>query len=320
MAGTTVAWRLRAAPRLLGIAARRPIVGPMRVSLEITHHCNLRCSFCEAHGGATPVTARRQYVGDRHMMNPDTVAALCRSLVRLRVGRVELSGKGEPTIHPQFVPIIRIIKKAKLLCCLFTNGTLGQPDLAATLVELRFDRLNVSLNAASRDVYRRIVGEDMWERAIGFTREVLERRRAGGRQQPWMRVSYVLCRDNVADVGRMVDLCCELRPDEISWVVMGELPETVQLQINAKDVSLMLARIPDWSLRLDAAGVSHNLPQLAGELPLRVGIHAPQENPLQRSLPCYDGWMFTVIGPDGTVVPCCACEDVRLGNINEEDF
>ena len=135
-----------------------------------------------------------------------------------------------------------------------------------------------------------------------------------------MRVSYVVCRDNVADVGRMVDLCCELRPDEISWVVMGELPETHHLQINAKDVSLMLARIPDWSQRLDAAGVGHNLPQLAGELPLRAGIHALQGNPLQRSLPCYDGWMFSVIGPDGTVAPCCACEDVRLGNINEEDF
>lgn len=322
MGAHKAAWRLQFAWRLSGIAAGRPLVGPLRVSLEIAHLCNLSCSFCEAHGSlqATPITARRRYVGGRQTMSVDTVASLCGSLARMHVRRVELSGKGEPMAHPELAAVVRNIKQAGLICSLVTNGTLAEPDLAATLVELRLDRLNVSLNAASREVYARIAGEDLWERAFGFVRDVLVRRRAGGARYPWARVSYVLCRDNVADGEGMVDLCCKLRLDEINWVVMGELPETLRLRLDAKQVSRLLSAFPGWSRRLEAAGVRHNLSRLASELRLRVGTSPQQENPLQRKLPCYDGWMFAVIGPDGTVTPCCPCENVRLGNINEEGF
>ena len=316
------AWRLKIARCLLGIAARRPIAGPLRVSLEITHLCNLSCSFCESHGSlqARPITERRQYAGGSHTMDPETVAQLCRSLVRLRVGGVDFSGKGDPIAHPELAEIVRMIKKAGLRCCLFTNGTLARPDLAETLVESRLDWLNLSLNAASPEVYSRIAGKDLWNAAMGFLREVLGRRRSKGARLPVVGASYVLCRDNIEDVERMVDLCCELRLDDVKWVVMGELPETLHLQLSADDVSRTLTAIPRWSRRLDAAGVRHNLRRLEGELQLRVGAERRQENPLQRSLPCYDGWMFSVIGPDGTVVPCCYCEDVRLGNIKEEDY
>jgi MoaA/NifB/PqqE/SkfB family radical SAM enzyme len=292
------------------------------VLLEITHHCNLRCSFCESHGSLqpTPITARRQYAGDRRSMSLDAIAVLCRSLARLRAGRVQLSGKGDPMAHPQLAEIVRIIKQARLGCTLVTNGTLGQADLAASLVESRLDHLNVSLNAASPEVYARIAGKNLWESAIGFLREVIERRRAAGAQLPRIGTSYVLCRDNAEDVERMIDLCCELHLDEIRWSVMGELPETRQLQLGAEQFSRLLAGIAGSSRRLEAAGVSHNLRQLATDLRLRPGIHSQQENPLQRRLPCYEGWMFTAIGPDGTVVPCCACENVRLGNVEDEDF
>lgn len=317
-----VRWRLRFAWALLGIAARRPLTGPRRVCLEITHFCNLRCSFCESHGSlqTAPITETRDYAGGRRTMSVDTVAKVCRSLARLHVGRVDLTGKGDPIAHPDLAEIVRIIKQAGLGCCMFTNGTLAKPDLAATLVESRLDRLHVSLNAASPEVYSRIAGEDLWERAIGFLREVLERRRAAGAQLPWTLVSYVLCRDNFAEIDRMVDFCCDLGLDEASWVVMGELPETPHLQLDAKDVSGMLDAIPGWSRRLEAAGVCHNLRRLAAELPVRAGAGRRQENTVQRDLPCYEGWLNAIIGPDGTVVPCCSCEDVRLGNVEEEDF
>ncbi|HVP15097.1 MAG TPA: hypothetical protein VMS88_06110, partial [Terriglobales bacterium] len=68
--------RVRRARRLLGVLAGRPLLGPQTVSLEVTHHCNLRCSFCESHGSLqpAPVTARRSYVGGRTTMDLDTVA------------------------------------------------------------------------------------------------------------------------------------------------------------------------------------------------------------------------------------------------------
>ena len=255
------------------------------MTLEITHLCNLRCGFCESHGGhmGAPLTARRTYAGDRRTMRVETVAALSRSLARLGIDRVELSGKGDPIAHPRLSEVVRAIRDAGLGCSLFTNGTLAQPDLAATRVERGVHQLNLSLNAGSREVYARVAGKDLWERAVA--------------------------------------LCCELGVDEVGWAVMGELPETAHLRLGAAEVAEVLARIPDWSRRLEAAGIDHDLARPAGELPLRAGAgNRPQENPLQRGLPCYEGWMFSVVGPDGTVVPCCYCEGVQLGNIVEEDY
>ena len=322
MSGFRFPSRAQRALRLLGAAVGRPLVGPRIVTLEITHLCNLHCGFCESHGChmAAPLTARRAYAGDRRSMSVETVAALSRSLARLRIGRLELSGKGDPIAHPRLSEIVRTIRAAGLECSLFTNGTLAQPDLAATLVECGIQQLNLSLNAGSREVYERVAGKDLWERAVGFLRDVIEQRRRAGVSLPRVRLSYVVCRENVADLERAVALCCELGVDETSWAVMGELPETAHLQLGAGEVADVLARIPDWSRRLEAAGIVHDLASFAAELPLRVGADRPQENPLQRGLPCYEGWMFSVVGPDGAVAPCCYCEGVLLGNVVEEDY
>jgi radical SAM protein with 4Fe4S-binding SPASM domain len=66
--------------------------------------------------------------------------------------------------------------------------------------------------------------------------------------------------------------------------------------------------------------VAHDLDKLAMELPLRVRSGQQQDNPLQRKVPCYEAWMFCVIGPDGEVVPCCYCEEEVLGNVFDESF
>jgi MoaA/NifB/PqqE/SkfB family radical SAM enzyme len=314
--------RIRRAQRLLGVMAGRPLLGPQTVSLEVTHHCNLRCSFCESHGSLqpAPVTARRTYVGGRTTMDLDTVARLARSLARLGTDLVELSGKGDPITHPGLADIVRTIKGEGLGCAVVINGTLARPDLAATLVETGVDRVNLSLNASNREVYAAVTGRDLWERAMDFTRELLERRRASGRSRPWVRFSHVVFRDNATDLPGMVAHACEFGADEVTFYVMGELPETRQLKLGEAQVRWIRREAPGWTRRLAAAGIATDLPRFAGELEHRATAAPVQRNPLQERIPCYEGWMFCVIGPDGVVVPCCYCEDEVLGNVVDEDF
>ncbi len=310
------------ARRMLGIVVGRPLVGPQVVSLEITHHCNLRCVFCESHGSmqALPITARRTYEGERRSMDLETIEKLAADLARLGTDMVELSGKGDPIAHPQLTQIVRILKGAGLGCALVTNGTLAKPDLAPTLVERRLDRLNVSLNAGCREVYSKVNGKDLWDRAVSFLTDVLDRRKAAGGGPPWVRVSHVLCKSNMADIENMVRFCSDLRVDEVVWYIMSELPETGHLLLDDRDASEILDQIPRWSRMFEEAGVAHDLDKLARELPHRSSSGEMQENPLQRRLPCYEGWMFCVIQPDGVVLPCCYCEEEKLGNIFDSGF
>lgn len=317
--------KVHGALRLLGAASNHPLVGPRLVGLEITHFCNLKCGFCESHGRLmpAPIIHRRSYAGDRRSMDLDTIRRLARSLAKLGVPWVELSGKGDPVVHPKLPEIIRILKGEGLRCSMYTTGSVPRPDLAATLVECGLDRLNLSLNAATRETWARVAGRDLFDQALGLLKDVLELRRRRGSKAPWVRVSFVVCQDNWQDMPRSVELLRELGVDEGGWSVMGELLEIVPLQLDTAQARQLGAAIPAWKATLADAGIVHDLDAFANDLELRIRGHGrpgPQENPLQRSLPCYEGWMHAVIGPDGAVAPCCYCENANLGNVVERDF
>lgn len=314
--------RARRLRRLAGAAVGRPVIGPEVVSLETTHHCNLRCSFCESHGihQEKPITSRRKYRDGKTSMNLDTVRRLALELAAAGTDMVELSGKGDPIAHPDLTAIVAGIKDAGLKCALVTNGTLASPDLAPTLVERNLDRLSVSLNAGGSDVYLRSNHRDLWDKANTFLRNVLELKRGSRASRPWVRVTHVVTRENVGDMDKMVQVCADLGADEVSFLVMGELPETKSLQLDAGDVEGIRAGSEKWGRILGDAGVEHNLRAFVGDLTNRVHGGRRQDNPLQKKIPCYVGWIFCVIAPDGAVLPCCYCEETELGNVNETGF
>lgn len=319
------ATRAKQGRRLLGAAIGRPLAGPHVVSLEITHNCNLRCSFCESHGSrqALPITARREYAGGRRTMDLATIRSLAADLKSLGADMVELSGKGDAITHPQLLEIVKTIKGAGIRCALVTNGTIPREGLASGLVAAGLDRLNLSLNAGSREGFARVAGKDLFDKARQFLEDVLRARGGTGHERaPWVRISHVLYKDNLDDLENMVRVCCDLRVDELAWYVMGELPETTDLQLEPRDVEKILAQLPALGRMADEARIVHDTTKFARELQLRVKHEAGavQENPLQRSLPCYEGWMFCVIQPDGAVLPCCYCEETVLGNIFDQGF
>jgi MoaA/NifB/PqqE/SkfB family radical SAM enzyme len=314
--------RINGALRLLGAATNQPLVGPRVVGLEITHYCNVACGFCESHGRLmpAPIVHRRAYEGGRRALDLETITKLSRSMANLGVAWVELSGKGDPIVHPKLPEIIRIIKQAGLQVSMFTNGSVPRPDLATTLVDSGLDRLNVSLNAASKEVWAKVAGKDLWERVLAFLEDVLAKKKAAGRSEPWVRVSFVVCKDNVEDMERSIELCLRLGVNEGGWCVMGELPENLSLQLDHDEVERLIAAVPEWRRKLDAAGITHDLEAFHEDLKLRIGERGEQANPMQRGLPCYEGWMHAVIGPDGAVAPCCYCEKTNLGNVVDQDF
>jgi MoaA/NifB/PqqE/SkfB family radical SAM enzyme len=314
--------RSRRLRRYLGIGLGRPLLGPQVCSLEITHHCNLQCSFCETHGilQETPITKRREYAGGRRKMDLETIRRLVGELAEVGTDLVELSGKGDPIVHPELTEVVRAIKDTGMACALVTNGTMAKPDLAPTLVERRLDRLSVSLNSGSREFFLKSNKRDLWDKAVGFLTDVLAERRKAGGERPWVRITHVVTKENVGDMDNMVQVCADLGVDEVSFYVMGELPETAHLQLDESECGRISESAARWGRILEDAGVVHALPVFAAELKLRTRSDRIQENPLQRKLPCYEGWMFCVIAPDGVVDPCCYCEEVELGNIHDQSF
>jgi MoaA/NifB/PqqE/SkfB family radical SAM enzyme len=135
------------------------ISAPVRVSIDLTYICDLRCIHCRTNTGEVPFRILK------HMMSVDTIIQTVRDLDEMKTFEITFTG-GEPTIHPQFWDIVEGIGKLKFASItLITN--------AATLTTERVDRLaaagiqsvRVSVDG-TRAKFREIRKKDLFERVV----------------------------------------------------------------------------------------------------------------------------------------------------------
>lgn len=119
------------------------------VYVEIVRGCNLACEFC-------PHSLENNEI---HMMEMSTVDTIVEHLRKAdRKIRLSLSGRGEPTLHPQFIEIVRkfaSIPKVRVIC--ITNGArLSQQWIddvyAAGMRGLHIDVYNAKTDAAAHAI------------------------------------------------------------------------------------------------------------------------------------------------------------------------
>jgi cyclic pyranopterin phosphate synthase len=120
----------------------------LRVSL--TDRCNLRCTYCMPEEGL-------QWLAKPELLTDDEIVRLVRIAVdELGVEEVRFTG-GEPLLRPGLVGIVErcaaLSKRPKL--SLTTNG-IGLERTATALRDAGLDRVNVSLDTLSPDVFQRM--------------------------------------------------------------------------------------------------------------------------------------------------------------------
>ena len=121
-----------------------PYPGTAKVYLSYT--CNHNCSGC-LNGG----DRKRENV----LMSSNNFSKLLASLHSIKVKLIDLSGGGEPTLHPEFDKFAQTCVKEKFKLSLLSNGSLFTPKTTDLLVE-DFSFLRVNLDASNDEVYDRI--------------------------------------------------------------------------------------------------------------------------------------------------------------------
>ena len=107
---------------------------PITLHLALTDACNLDCVFCSVKNRG------------RQSLSTQQIFEVVSHPIFGQLAGVELTGGGEPTLHPEIEPIIRILSSRQLRLGLITNGTMLarrlQPETMALLTWIR-----VSLNS-----------------------------------------------------------------------------------------------------------------------------------------------------------------------------
>ena len=163
----------------------RRAAGLVSANLELTNHCNLKCSFCPTGNG---LLAR-----PRGFMKPEVFRRALRSAGPLEF--VLLFQWGESLLHPEFGPLAREAAATGARTLVTTNGTLLDERRVDMLLASDLDRVTVSVDGDER-THETIRGVPFSRTVGGLDRLLAARAERGG--GPAVDVSMVVSPETAA--------------------------------------------------------------------------------------------------------------------------
>ena len=275
-----------------------------KLYVELTTACNLDCVMCvrrtwknEGYGPMRWELYQQLIDQLRDFPQPPTI---------------HFGGYGEPMTYPHFLEAIELAKSIGARVEMTTNGTLLTPDRAQSLIDLDVDKIMVSIDGVSPEVYGDIRIHSDFKKVIGNFVELFRRKlaqRGRGLHKPEVGISFVAMKRNIIDLPRLPQLAHQIGATEIK--VSNVVPYYPQLadEILYDEALYSLAyrsspAIPDMSLP------KMNLDQRTIPALMEVFNSTVSLSWKQSSLNRYNDYCefaqqgYAVIRRDGAVAPC----------------
>jgi hypothetical protein len=170
---------------------------PLSLDLAVNSGCQSRCLMC-------PLSSRPERALVR-LMAPDLFESLMTQAEEWELPALTLGLGSEPLLHPEAPRLVaRAVRAGVMDIRLGTNGLKLTADLARALVDSGLTRLEVSVDAARPETYRRVRGGDLseLERAL---ETFLDQRRRAGSETPLLRLSFLRLAENLGEEAGFLD-------------------------------------------------------------------------------------------------------------------
>jgi radical SAM protein with 4Fe4S-binding SPASM domain len=155
---------------------------PDIVQIESTNLCNAKCVFCprdEMH--------RRQGVMDMALFRK--IVDECASL---QITHVRVHNYGEPFLDRQLVEKVRYAKERGIKeVGMISNGSLITEEIARGMIDAGLDAINISVDAAGKEVFERTRVNLEYDTVIGNIRTLARLRGEMGKKRPKLILSFV---------------------------------------------------------------------------------------------------------------------------------
>ena len=122
----------------------KSLIGPQEVHIDITNNCNNACIGCWCHSPLLdelkmPPSVRKK------TLSYDVLKNLVDELALLGTKKIKLIGGGDPSVHPQFMEIVRYIRNRGIDCWINTNFLLIDKYKAKKLIDWDVGLIDLSI-------------------------------------------------------------------------------------------------------------------------------------------------------------------------------
>jgi radical SAM protein with 4Fe4S-binding SPASM domain len=274
---------------LLSQLFRKPIQWgyPVSISFEPTTSCNLRCPECPS--GLRAFTRPTGMLENGFFRQ--TIDELHKELLYL-----VFYFQGEPYLNPDFLNMVQYAHKKRIYTATSTNAHYLTDEKARQTVESGLDRLIISIDGTTQDVYKQYrVGGNL-DKVLEGARNIIKWKKALNSKTPFVFFQFLVVKPNEHQIEEIRRLCKEIGVDQVRF-------KTAQVYDYETDPNQLIPTLSKYSrYKKDAAGKT------------------VPKNGLKNH--CWKLWHSNVITWDGLVVPCCFDKDAmhQLGNLKTTSF
>jgi len=314
---------------------RKAFTGPLWVQIGISNPCNHRCIMCWDHPSVVaenspyPTEEHERYYKsypeidrDKGFMDLEMLRELIADLRNLGTRRIELVGRGEPTLHPKFDQVIEILKNYEFTVGMATNGSLLTPKRCEHLVRCGLDRIIVSLNAGTRNIYPSIhttEKPESFDKIVENIKILDKIKHQMGKNIPLMALSFVISRINWNEGLKMIDRAGEAGANRIIFKYVTSYPNIEYLELTDEEKRDFSKQTTAFIRRAKRYGMDIKLEPPIGDETADIKLSHQKNKTIYSRIPCYIGWYFTLVTAEGSVIPCCQCM-IKMGDLKHQRF
>ncbi|MHC4845025.1 MAG: radical SAM protein [Planctomycetota bacterium] len=181
---------------------------PGFITVAGTSRCNIRCEFCINQWDAAPDGSNRPHMKAEH------VQQIVREVFPY-IRKLALSVSGEPLYDPHFQLLLDEARRHGVFVEFTTNAMLvSRPGMLDRILD-GVGRVNISMDGATKETFERLRGGAKFDKVCANVKALTDGRKQRGQPTPEYNLRYILMKDSIHELPRMVELTHELGVDHL---------------------------------------------------------------------------------------------------------
>lgn len=260
---------------------------PISISFEPTTSCNLRCPECPS--------GLREFTRPTGMLQKsffqETIDDIYKELLYLI-----FYFQGEPYLNPDFLDMVKYAHDKGIYTATSTNAHYLTYEKAKKTVESGLDRLIISVDGTTQDVYQQYRVGGKLEKVLEGARNIVKWKKELNSKTPFIFFQFLVVKPNEHQIEDIKKLGKEIGVDQVRF-------KTAQVYDYDTDPNQLIPTLNKYS---------RYKKDKDGKMQIKSGLNNH----------CWRLWSGNVLTWDGLVVPCCFDKDAthQLGNLKTQSF